>query len=328
MLFFNLTFISTFFSISSSNWLGLWMGLEINMISFIPLIILPKNIFSNEAAIKYFLIQASSSTLFMASVLMNSFNSLSFSNFFTFNISIFIMIPMLIKMAAAPFHQWFIDVMSSMTWILCYLVSTLQKITPLVVLSYISLNTNFMMIFILISAFIGSVGGLNQIFIKKILAYSSVNHLAWLMSSLLLSKMLLMVYFIMYMMMNAFIMMILHMNNIYQLNQINNKLLFISFSLCMMSLAGLPPFIGFMPKLILIKALVLNGMMFTSFFLIMSALITLYYYLRISFTLITMNSISQKWIHNNYINFLNKNLVISLFIVMTSSTLIFLNFIV
>nr|UGS80165.1 NADH dehydrogenase subunit 2 [Anomopsocus sp. AnspLA] len=317
--------VSMIFSISSTNWLGLWMGLEINMISFIPLIVTPKNIFSNESAVKYFLIQASSSSMFLSFILMSSFNSFSLPLFISSYFSFWVSIPMLIKLAAAPFHQWFIDIMNNISWLLCYLVSTLQKITPLVVLMYISLNYKFMVLFIIFSSLIGSIGGLNQIFLKKILAYSSVNHLGWLLASLQISKMITLMYLIFYMFMNAFIMWVFNMNNIFQINQVNNKMMFISFSLCLMSLAGLPPFIGFLPKLIVIKLLITNNMLMMSSLLILTALITLYYYLRISFTVFLLNSFSQKWINNNFY-FKNNFFIISLMSVMTSSSLILLNF--
>nr|UGS80269.1 NADH dehydrogenase subunit 2 [Notolachesilla sp. GRA1sp1LA] len=325
ILFLFMTITSTIISISSSNWLGVWIGLEINMLSFIPLIILPKNILSNESAIKYFLVQASSSALFLTSILYNSFNSISLTNMYLNTTMMFLMIiPLMIKIAAAPFHQWFINIMPGLSWSMCYAVSTWQKITPLFVLNYFFMKNNILLIlFVTLSSIIGALGGLTQTFLKKIIAYSSVNHLGWLMASILISKKMMIMYLLFYMMTNAFVMFILSLNNITQFIQINTKILFISFTICMMSLGGLPPFVGFMPKLILIKMLLQNELLSISLMLVFTTLVTLFFYLRLTFSIMSLSSTSQKWMCFKYTN---KNILIySLMIILSTVGLVTTN---
>nr|UGS80139.1 NADH dehydrogenase subunit 2 [Anomolachesilla palaciosi] len=324
LLFILMTLISSLISISSSSWLSVWMGMEINMISFIPLMILNKNIFSNESALKYFLIQASSSALFIMLCMMNSFFMINMMNFYTNSfIMHLMMIPLLIKLGAAPFHQWFINIIQGMSWMTCYFLMTWQKIAPIFILNYIFTKNLMMILFIIFAVLIGSIGGLSQIFLKKIFAYSSVNHLGWMFSAILISKNILYNYIMFYMFTNAFVMLFFYLNNITQLNQINSTNFLFPFFISLFSLGGLPPFLGFTPKMILINNLIMNNPLIC-LILVMSSLITLFFYLRLSFKIFTLKSNTQKWI--TLINFNNKWInFYSFFIVTTSLGLIFIN---
>nr|UGS80204.1 NADH dehydrogenase subunit 2 [Dagualachesilloides caliensis] len=297
LLFISMTFISTLISISSSSWISVWMGMEINMISFIPLMIVTKNIFSNESALKYFLIQASSSALFLMTSLLNSFFMINMTNFYM-NSSIMhmMMVPLMIKLGAAPFHQWFINIIQGLSWMTSYFLMTWQKIAPIFILTYIYNKNMLIILFIIMSVFIGSIGGLSQVFLKKILAFSSVNHLGWMLSAIMISKNILYSYILFYMFTNAFVMYLFFINNINQFNQINSTNFWFPLSISLFSLGGLPPFIGFLPKLLLIKNLVNNNMLIT-LILVLSSLITLFFYLRLSFKIFTLKSSTQKWIN-------------------------------
>nr|UGS80191.1 NADH dehydrogenase subunit 2 [Dagualachesilla anchicayaensis] len=297
LLFTSMTLMSTLISISSSSWIGVWMGMEINMISFIPLMIMTKNIFSNESALKYFLIQASSSTLFLMTSLLNSFFMINMTNFYM-NSSIMhmMMIPLMIKLAAAPFHQWFINIIQGLSWMTSYFLMTWQKIAPIFILNYIYTKNLMIILFIISSVLIGSIGGLSQIFLKKILAFSSVNHLGWMFSAIMISKNILYSYILFYMFTNAFVMYLFFINNINQFNQINSTSFWMPLSISLFSLGGLPPFIGFFPKLLLIKNLI-NVNLMISLILVLTSLITLFFYLRLSFKIFTLKSSTQKWIN-------------------------------
>jgi NADH-ubiquinone oxidoreductase chain 2 len=91
-------------SISSNSWLGAWIGLEINLISFIPLISSQENIFTAEASLKYFIIQAlaSSVLLFLVAIeaLINQTPLLGGRNIHEY----VIISPLLLKIGAAPVH--------------------------------------------------------------------------------------------------------------------------------------------------------------------------------------------------------------------------------
>ena len=102
--FFFLTtlFIGTLISISSYNWLYVWIGLEINLISFIPLVISSGIDRETESRLKYFLVQAMGSglLLFGSLVLIRSPNSIIPGWVATY----MIIFSLIIKLGIAPFQ--------------------------------------------------------------------------------------------------------------------------------------------------------------------------------------------------------------------------------
>uniref|UniRef100_A0AAU7VBN2 NADH-ubiquinone oxidoreductase chain 2 n=1 Tax=Stenopsocus periostictus TaxID=3074947 RepID=A0AAU7VBN2_9NEOP len=324
ILFLFMTFLGSAISVSSTTWFSAWLGLEINLISFVPLIINNKNSVLTESAMKYFIIQASASAMFIFLCVMNSLTN--FYQLFMINSSniVLLLIPLMIKLGSAPFQTWFITVMQGMTWFNCYLLATLQKIAPLFLMNFLFLNNKIILIFSILSVLAGSVGGLNQTSLKKILAFSSVNHLGWMMTIGCLSKYLFIIYFLFYSFMNLFVMNFLTKTSIFQLAQ-NYKLTNnYNWLVSILSLGGLPPFIGFIPKWMVIQSLILNKMFMISFIMIMTALITLFYYIRMITATMIMNFYTQKW---NLMMYLNMSMMDSMLLIMTSSGLVLYNLI-
>nr|URX53072.1 NADH dehydrogenase subunit 2 [Kalotermitidae sp. 6 AB-2022a] len=273
-------------SISSNSWLGAWMGLEINLMSFIPLMSSQENIFTTEASLKYFLTQAlaSSALLFlvMMKILINqpqAFNKLY---------SYVIMIPLLLKMGAAPLHWWFPSVMEGLSWMNCALLMTVQKAAPMMLTSYlVEMNTPMLMI-ILTSVMMGSIGGMNQTSLRKIMTYSSINHTGWMLMALAGGKNLWVVYFAVYCLLSLTVATIAKSYNISFVNQTmvvnSNSTTKILLFMTLLSLGGLPPFLGFLPKWIVIQMLIVNNLEFVMVLMTVASLATLYYYLRISYS--------------------------------------------
>nr|YP_010507220.1 NADH dehydrogenase subunit 2 [Diplocheila zeelandica]QJT42742.1 NADH dehydrogenase subunit 2 [Diplocheila zealandica]UXF64371.1 NADH dehydrogenase subunit 2 [Diplocheila zeelandica] len=283
-------FMGTMISISSYTWLGTWMGLEINLLSFIPLLKDKNNPYSSESSIKYFLVQAFASTIFMFSIMMIMMTSNLISDIININMFLMMMInsSLLLKMGAAPLHFWFPEIIEGMSWINSLILMTWQKIAPMMLLSYTINFSNYIIFIILMSTLVGSIGGLNQTSLRKIMAYSSINHLGWMLSSFLYSEMLWIMYFTMYTFISMTLIYMFNSFKIFYLKQMYtfmNKNLLIKFSLLLnlLSLGGLPPFLGFLPKWMVIQYLS-NNYMWLLFFMIMMTLITLFFYLRISYT--------------------------------------------
>jgi NADH-ubiquinone oxidoreductase chain 2 len=70
----------------------------------------------------------------------------------------------------------------------CALLRTVQKAAPLMLISYLIEINAFTLRIILISTIVGSIGGLNQTSIRKILTYSSINHTGWILIALTTSE--------------------------------------------------------------------------------------------------------------------------------------------
>nr|UGS80373.1 NADH dehydrogenase subunit 2 [Lachesilla pedicularia] len=294
ILFLILTMVSSIFAISTFSWFSAWMGLELNLLSFVPLLIEQKNSSSNESALKYFLVQAMASSLFITLSLMNTFSFFSFSIFDYQNFNL-LMIPLIIKLGAAPFHPWFITLMNKLNWYKAFLLATWQKIAPLCIFNYLNLNMNLVMSIAFLSLFVGAIGGLTQTMMQKILAFSSVSHLGWLLTTTLLSKQILSIYFIMYMLMNMLLFTFLYYNNIFHFNQNLSQTQLLCFSIGLLSLSGLPPFIGFLPKWMVVQNLILSKYLILSFILIAATLITLIFYIRLILNFSLLLSSSPKW---------------------------------
>nr|QVL27758.1 NADH dehydrogenase subunit 2 [Monopis longella] len=324
MFFYFILFFSTLIAISSNNFFGCWIGLEINLLSFIPIISLSNNLLSTESSLKYFLVQSIASMNFLFMIIMNMIN---FKLFMVDNFSsMFINSSLTLKMGAAPFHFWFPKVMESLSWINCFILMTWQKITPLVLLSYYY-NLKFLIFIMILSVIIGSVMGFNQLSLSLILAYSSINHLGWMIFAIIISDSIWNIYFFMYSFLLLFMCLMFYSQNFFFLNQIysNNfkPMINILIFFNLLSLGGLPPFLGFFPKWIILNFMIQNNFIFLSFIFIFTALLILFFYIRISYSSFIFNHLKLKWFKSFYKNkiiyILNFFLFFSLFSLIIST---------
>nr|AWN56079.1 NADH dehydrogenase subunit 2 [Anthicidae sp. DPP-2018] len=277
-MFINTMMLGTIISISSFSWIGMWMGLEINLLSIIPIMKSSKNMYSSEASIKYFLTQAMASLILLFSIIlmMMKLNNMT-SNLYILDMAL------LTKLGAAPFHFWFPEVMKGLSWMNCMILMTWQKIAPLMLI--LNNNSNKILIFSIISSLIiSTIMSFNQTSLRKIMAFSSINHLAWMLSSSLISFNITMLYFLIYSILSFILVKIFETTKSFYLNQLMNiqipKMIKISLTLNFMSLGGLPPFLGFFPKWMIIN-LMSNNFPLLNLILIFFTLIMLFIYIRL-----------------------------------------------
>nr|YP_009114376.1 NADH dehydrogenase subunit 2 [Hypolimnas bolina]AHL17291.1 NADH dehydrogenase subunit 2 [Hypolimnas bolina] len=327
MFFLFIVFFSTLISISSNSWLGCWIGLEINLLSFIPLMSNPNNLLNSEASLKYFLTQSIASINFLFSILLNL---LLLKNFFNDNIiSILINSSLLMKMGSTPFHFWFPNIMEGLSWLNCFILMTWQKISPMILLSYY-MNLKFLFLMMIFNVLIGTISSFNQTSLRKLMAFSSINNLGWMLSALSISENLWMLYFILYSLFIFIMCFLFYIINTFYINQLFNLNLNFSIKFLILinflSLGGLPPFLGFFPKWMIINYLLNNNLFIISFIFTISSLIMLFIYIRIIYSSFMFYSIKLKWykifIKNNFMIFINIFSFISL-LGMIISTLFF-----
>nr|YP_010947410.1 NADH dehydrogenase subunit 2 [Pseudandraca flavamaculata]WGO62450.1 NADH dehydrogenase subunit 2 [Pseudandraca flavamaculata] len=310
MFFLFILFFSTFIAISSNSWFGCWIGMEINLLSFIPLISNSNNLLTSEASLKYFLTQALASINFLFIIL---FKLILIKNFELNNfISIIINSSLMMKMGSAPFHFWFPNIIEGLSWFNNFILMTWQKITPMILLSYY-FNKYFLYFTIILNISIGAIGGLNQTSLRKLMAFSSINNLGWMIFSIMISENLWLFYFFMYSFLISIMCFLFYLSNTFFINQlfINN----INFSIKMnllinfLSLGGLPPFIGFIPKWIIINFLMNNKLYLLTFIFILMSLIIIFFYIRIIYSCFMFNYLKLKWfkifIKNNFMFYIN-----------------------
>nr|YP_006883446.1 NADH dehydrogenase subunit 2 [Neochauliodes punctatolosus]AFN10575.1 NADH dehydrogenase subunit 2 [Neochauliodes punctatolosus] len=302
MIFFFCLILGTLLAISSNSWLGAWMGLEINLLSFIPLMSNSKNILSNESALKYFLVQALASSILLFSVILFFISSSYLIIKYQPLSQLMINSALLLKMGAAPFHFWFPSVMENLSWINCLILMSWQKLAPLMLISY-CLNNNFIYFITMLSLLIGAIGGFNQLNLRSLMAYSSISHLGWMLISMIYSETMWITYYLFYVTLSSIIVLffqsfsLFFMSQMYSMNM--NPYMKFMMMTNMLSLGGLPPFLGFMPKLLVINLLSSNQMYFMIFFMVMLTLITLFYYLRITYSAFMLMYPSLKWLQNS-----------------------------
>nr|AHB23397.1 NADH dehydrogenase subunit 2 [Limnoria quadripunctata] len=293
-----LTLLSgTYITLSSSSWLGVWMGLEMNMMSFVPFMITSKS--SMEAGMKYFFIQSTTSLLLLFMSYSISVNYCVFVNLMMF--------VLMMKLGAAPFHFWLPMVVNSLEWNSIFFILTFQKIAPLGVFSYLVswLSLNQIYLFVFISVWVGALGGWNELLISKLLSFSSVHHVGWILMTLKLGTKLWVSYLFVY---SVILLSLIKVLGYWQVSHLKNlvlkchtftALLFISVSF--MSLGGLPPFTGFFPKLMVLLSLSSLNYFFSMMILVMPSLLVLFFYLRVSiFVLLILKA-------NSFLGFKDKS---------------------
>uniref|UniRef100_UPI0030E18151 NADH dehydrogenase subunit 2 n=1 Tax=Vescelia pieli TaxID=2526987 RepID=UPI0030E18151 len=330
-LFFLMTTMGTLVCISANSWPATWMGLEINLLGFIPLILTKKNILSSEASMKYFLIQALASSLFLIFIVFSFLLANILTIYYDILNQLLVSSTLMIKMGAAPFHFWFPPVMEGLSWNNCYILMTWQKIAPMILLSYLNLSFVFLVIIALFSVTVGSLGGLNQTSIRKIMTYSSINHIGWMIMALIHSQILWLIYFLIYSVISLNVIFFFKNASIHHFTQLPLKMnqspitkMLIVINL--LSLGGLPPFLGFLPKWFILQALTSYDLLI-SLPLVVMTLITLYFYVRLIISTFLINQTNIKWNHTS--TFLNYSLIVtSLTISMTGLILMPISFLI
>nr|YP_003934033.1 NADH dehydrogenase subunit 2 [Ambystoma unisexual lineage LJJJ]ACY06244.1 NADH dehydrogenase subunit 2 [Ambystoma unisexual lineage LJJJ] len=303
----------TMLTLASNHWFLAWMGLELNTLAIIPLMTKTHHPRATEAATKYFLMQALASAMILFSSTMNAWfmGEWDIPNMSHPISTAALTIGLAMKLGIAPFHLWFPDVLQGLDLLTCLILSTWQKIAPMILMIQIhpQLNTNLLIIMAVLSTTIGGWGGLNQTHLRKIMAYSSIAHLGWMMLVLCFMPTLTLLNLIIYMVMTTVMfMMFLNMMsttiNKMAMSWLKNPMMAASMMIVLMSLGGLPPTTGFMPKWLIIQEMTKQNMIIITTIITLSSLLSLFFYIRMSYSisLTTSPNISNTfsiWRQNN-----------------------------
>ena len=281
--------IRTIIILSRSNWLFIWCGIEINLLRFIPLIMISNKFQEQEAATKYFLIQALGSRLILIASTSIWLNKTILEPSYVLTAAL------IIKLGIAPCHFWFPSVITSISWINCLILSTWQKLGPLRVIAVAIQSSCIPKIFIILSSInsiLGGLIGLNQRKVKSILAYSSITHMGWITRILIIyNPVKTITYFIIYSILLLPIFAIFHNISITTQPQLQKacssyKYINIILPIIILSIRGIPPLTGFFPKLITIYALIPSYPAII-IIIIIGAIINIFFYLNLTFSIIT-----------------------------------------
>nr|ANF04308.1 NADH dehydrogenase subunit 2 [Turdus assimilis leucauchen] len=279
-------------TLSSNHWVMAWTGLEINTLAILPLIAKSHHPRSIEAATKYFLVQAAASALILFSSMTNAWHTgqWDIAQLTCPTSCLILTTAIAMKLGLAPFHFWFPEVLQGCSLTTGLLLSTVMKFPPvtLFLMTSQSLNPTPLIAMAILSAALGGWMGLNQTQIRKILAFSSISHLGWMTIILVYSPKLALLNFYLYVMMTAAV--FLTLNSIKTLNLsmlmttwTKTPALSAMLMLALLSLAGLPPLTGFLPKWLIIQELTKQSMAPAATIMALLSLLNLFFYLRLAY---------------------------------------------
>nr|YP_009019220.1 NADH dehydrogenase subunit 2 [Achirus lineatus]AFC88417.1 NADH dehydrogenase subunit 2 [Achirus lineatus] len=285
--------LGTAVTFASSHWLLAWMGLEINTLAILPLMAQQHHPRATEAATKYFLTQAAATaTLLFASItnawMTGQWNIEQTTHPFPVTV---ITLALALKIGLAPAHAWLPDVLQGLNLSTGLILATWQKLAPLTLLLQIQpASPTVLPMLGLTSILVGGWGGLNQTQLRKILAYSSIAHLGWMIIILQFAPSLTLLTLTIYIVMTLATFLAFKLNKATNMNSLSiswtkNPTLTALTPLVLLSLAGLPPLSGFMPKWLILQELTKQDLAIPATIAALAALLSLYFYLRLSYTL-------------------------------------------
>nr|AHY87050.1 NADH dehydrogenase subunit 2 [Ducula aenea] len=284
--------LGTTITISSNHWVMAWTGLEINTLAIIPLISKSHHPRAIEATIKYFLVQATASALLLFSSMSNAWvtGQWDITQLTHPTSCLLLTIAIAMKLGLVPFHFWFPEVLQGSSMTTALLLSTVLKFPPITILFLTSpsLNPTLLAIMAIISAALGGWMGLNQTQIRKILAFSSISHMGWMTMIIIYNPNLALLTFYLYTLMTATVFLTLNTTKVLKLTTMmiswtKTPMLNATLMLALLSLAGLPPLTGFLPKWLIIQELTKQEMTLAATIMAMLSLLGLFFYLRLAY---------------------------------------------
>ncbi|KIN92965.1 hypothetical protein M404DRAFT_172099 [Pisolithus tinctorius Marx 270] len=372
--------------ISSADLISLYLSIELQSFGVYILSTLYRDSESaTSAGLKYFLLGGLSSCLILLgialiysysaitnfeslytliSVLYSDFNNLSdISTGIVYGL-LLILIGLLFKIAAAPLHNWAPDVYDNSPTIVTIWLTIMPKISILFLILEI-INDKIIeikylfLISALLSIILGTIVGLSQIKIKRLLAYSTISHIGFMLLALVINTIQSTEAFIFYIIqytltnLNTFLILLalgytinrkilLKNNNLINsditlISQLkgqffNNPLLSISLSICLFSMAGVPPLLGFFSKYFVLYSAIFSGYYLLSIIAILGSVISASYYLKIIKILYTedtkesnidkVDNVNEESVISNLHSFLIASLTLLILLFLFKPTLI------
>nr|ABV24415.1 NADH dehydrogenase subunit 2 [Anolis cristatellus] len=283
----------TIVTMTSFHWLMAWVGLELNTLAIIPIISTLHHPRSTEAATKYFLTQATASAMILFSSMINAWNTgtwdITQMSYAPSNI--LLSLALALKLGLAPAHFWLPEVLQGSTLSTAFFIATWQKLAPmsLIYMTMNNLPSTILLLLGLTSSTIGGWSGLNQTQTRKIMAYSSIAHLGWMATIASIMSNIMIMNLLVYLMMTT----ALFLSLIYSKSKTiqdtattwtTSPTLAIIMMLMLLSLGGLPPLTGFLPKWLVLEELIMQNLIPMATAMAMSALLSLFFYLRLTYS--------------------------------------------
>nr|YP_003097178.1 NADH dehydrogenase subunit 2 [Ictiobus bubalus]YP_009122373.1 NADH dehydrogenase subunit 2 [Ictiobus cyprinellus]AGM75524.1 NADH dehydrogenase subunit 2 [Ictiobus niger]AGM75519.1 NADH dehydrogenase subunit 2 [Ictiobus bubalus]AGM75520.1 NADH dehydrogenase subunit 2 [Ictiobus bubalus]AGM75523.1 NADH dehydrogenase subunit 2 [Ictiobus cyprinellus]AJH66158.1 NADH dehydrogenase subunit 2 [Ictiobus cyprinellus] len=286
--------LGTTLTFASSHWLLAWMGLEINTLAILPLMAQHHHPRAVEATTKYFLTQATAAAMILFASTTNAWlvgewdiNNLSHPIAATMIIA-----ALALKIGLAPVHFWMPEVLQGLDLLTGLILSTWQKLAPFALIMQVAPAIDPVLLTLLgtTSTLVGGWGGLNQTQLRKILAYSSIAHMGWMIIVLQYAPQLTLLALGTYIFMTSAAFLALKLSSATKISTLTtawskSPILATTTALVLLSLGGLPPLTGFMPKWLILQELAKQDLPLTATIMALAALLSLYFYLRLCYAM-------------------------------------------
>nr|YP_009310931.1 NADH dehydrogenase subunit 2 [Barbonymus altus]BAV69483.1 NADH dehydrogenase subunit 2 [Barbonymus altus] len=286
--------LGTTLTFASSHWLLAWMGLEINTLAITPLMAQHHHPRAVEATTKYFLTQATAAAMILFASTTNAWitgewNINDLSNPIA---STMFMTALALKIGLAPMHFWMPEVLQGLDLLTGLILSTWQKLAPfaLIVQTAQNIDPSLLTLLGITSTLVGGWGGLNQTQNRKILAYSSIAHVGWMIIVIRYAPQLTLIALGTYIIMTSAAFLTMKTSSTTKISTLattwsKGPILTTTTALVLLSLGGLPPLTGFMPKWLILQELAKQELPIVATTMALTALISLYFYLRLCYAM-------------------------------------------
>lgn len=243
-----------------------------------------KSVLEGEGVMKYFLVQAVGASLLVMGGGLRIGGVWDYSDLI---VSFFLVFSVLLKIGIFPLCFWVPRVLGLISWFNCFIVMVWQKLGLIWFLRGLSFNINrlkLLEVLVVITSFVGGLGGLGVYHYRVLAAYSSLVHVGWIIIIRVVSSIAFLFYWILYFfIMGGFVLWFYYYgissfsDFVYLKSSFIEKL---RGGVYFFSLSGLPPFSGVFLKIIGIIIL-LNSFPFVLFFLIVCSALRLFYYRKV-----------------------------------------------
>lgn len=307
--------------IVSNDLLMLYLSIELFSLTFYLITTIHQNYYTTEAGIKYFIYNFIAGGFYLLGCVLiyldfGTINFVHLAELAQFGKSqfgfLFILISFFFKLSIAPFHFWTPDIYVGVLYPITayftifpkYIIGAFLLKFYIYVINVGNINNLFLFLSVL-SIFIGTIGGLNQSNIKRLLAYSTISNAGFIVLLIYfgtpLSSQIFHVYVLTYIianlglftsLINLNISNMLGLKNIFTLNPLGGIFLAIP----ILSLAGLPPFIGFMAKFLSIFVLLSKNWFVVATVILLLSVLSLFYYLRLVHYIFFYSNNSSKFV--------------------------------
>jgi len=305
--------------VSANHFLALYMGLELQSLSLYVLATLHRHhVRSSEAGLKYFVLGslASGLLLFGCSFIYGFSGTLNFDMLYRLLLQdehltigiiiglVFVVIGLCFKISAVPFHMWVPDVYQGAPTVVTAFFATAAKVAGVAVLIRVlqgafgnagSQWQHMILILSLFSMIVGALGAIRQFNIKRLLAYSAIGHVGYILLGMVAGDITglqaVMVYMTIYITMTLGVFAVVMMMRTQEGEHVDismfaglsksRPLLAAAMAVLLLSMAGIPPMAGFIGKFYIFKAAMNKGLYVAAVIGVLTSVISAFYYLRV-----------------------------------------------